>query len=260
MKTSLELKVINFSYDGKKKVLKKISLKINPGDFICILGPNASGKSTLLKCMSRLNRVIDDSIFINGKDINGFKNNEIAKKIAFLPHVHQFSFPYKVLDLVLMGRTPYLKYFEKPSKKDKEIAIDAMKRIGILSLKDRLHTELSGGQLQLVMLARSLTQESEILLLDEPTSHLDLANQVKILNIIKMLSEQGISIIMASHFPGHAFVSSGFVGLIKEGKLIAYGNADEVVTERNLKKTYGLDIRIVRIDNGVNRKICIPIW
>ena len=259
MGVRLELNQVEFSYDKNRKIIKDISFAVKPGNLLCILGPNGSGKSTLLRCINGLNRIKDNSIFINGKDINNLKSVEIARLIAYLPQIHNYSFPYTVSDIVLMGRAPYIKIFDRPSKKDKIIASEAMETLGILSIKEQLYTKLSGGQLQLVLLARALAQKPEILLLYEPTAHLDLFYQAKILKMIKKLSERGISIIMTSHFPDHAIISSGNVALLKEGKIIAFGHITEVINEINLKHTYGIEVRIIHVGNGINRDLCIPM-
>ncbi len=146
-----------------------------------------------------------------------------------------------------------------PSEKDYQIAEDAIKTVNIEYIRDKPYTELSGGQMQMVLFARVLAQEPEILLLDEPTSHLDVANQIHTIEIVKKLADKGLSLIMTSHFPDHAFLSSNKVGIMKGGSFIAMGNADDVVTEENLKKAYGADIKIVYLGEGINRKVTVPV-
>lgn len=259
MSAKIELKNASFSYDGQHNVFTDFSFHINSGSNVCLLGPNGSGKSTLLKCICGLNPIPRNKIFVDGKDVNCYKQKDLARKICFLAQYHNPTFAYTVFDVVLMGRAPYMGLFDTPSQYDHEIAYKSMETVGILSLKDHPYTQLSAGQMQLVLIARALTQESEILFLDEPTSHLDLANENIILKIIKKLSKEGKTILMTSHFPSHAFSSSGIVGLINNGHIVAWGPAEEVLDESNLKRTYGIDIRIVSVGNGLKQKLCYPV-
>ena len=158
-----------------------------------------------------------------------------------------------------MGRAPHLNMLATPSENDYRIAEDAINTVNIDYIKDKPYTELSGGQMQMVLFARVLAQEPEILLLDEPTSHLDIANQMHTIEIVKMLADKGLSLIMTTHFPDHAFLSSNKVGIMKDGSFIEMGNADDVVTEENLKKAYGTDIKILDIGGEINRKITVPM-
>ena len=182
---------------------------------------------------------------------------EISKHIGYIPQSHIPSFPFKVLDVVVMGRAPYLNLTESPKEKDIEIAMNALKTLGIEHLKDKEYTNLSGGERQLVFLARILAQQPDILILDEPTSHLDFGNQIKLLEIIDNLADSGLSIIMSSHFPDHAFLSSTKVAILKDKKFIDFGTPEDVVTESNLKKAYSIDVKLIELDE--KRKVCVPL-
>jgi iron complex transport system ATP-binding protein len=255
----LEVNNATFSYDGKKNIFENISFSVDKGDVFCILGPNGTGKSTLLRCLCNLYKLNAGSITIDGKVIAHMGTAQLAKKIGFIPQIHTPTFPYTVLEVVIMGRTPHLNMLATPSDKDYRIAEDAIKTIGIESITDKPYTELSGGQMQMVLFARILAQEPEILLLDEPTSHLDIANQIHTIEVVKMLADQGLTLIMTTHFPDHAFMSSNKVGIMKDGSFIEMGNAEDVVTEENLKKAYGTDIRILQLGGEINRKITVPM-
>jgi iron complex transport system ATP-binding protein len=255
----LEVNNATFSYDGKRNIFEDISFSVDKGDVFCILGPNGTGKSTLLRCLCNLYKLNSGSITVDGKSIARMRPAQLAKKIGFIPQIHTPTFPYTVLEVVIMGRTPHLNMLATPSDNDYNIAEDALKTIGIEDIKDKPYTELSGGQMQMVLLARVIAQEPEILLLDEPTSHLDLGNQIHTIEIVRMLADKGLSLIMTTHFPDHAFLSSNKVGIMKDSKFIQMGNADDVVTEENLKKAYGTDIKIVYIGDGINRKITVPV-
>ncbi len=259
MTAKIELKDASFSYDDKHSILTDLSFQINSGDNVCLLGPNGSGKSTLLRCMCGLNPMPKNKIFLDGKDVNDYNQKDLARKICFLAQSHMPTFAYSVFDVVLMGRAPHMGLFDTPSSYDQEIAYKAMETLGILPLQNQPYSQLSSGQMQLVLIARALTQESEVLFLDEPTSHLDLANECIILQFIKKLSKKGITILMTSHFPSHAFSSSGTVGLLNNGQLIAWGPAEEVLNEANLKRTYGIDVRIISVGDGSKQKVCYPV-
>ena len=251
-----EVKNISFSYGGEE-IFSNISFSIDKGDVLCILGPNGTGKTTLIKCLNGLNEVESGEISILGENIKKLSYREISTHIGYIPQSHIPSFPFKVFDVVLMGRAPYLNLTDSPRDEDVEIALDTLKTLGIEHLKDKEYTNLSGGERQLVFLARVLCQKPDILILDEPTSHLDFGNQIKLLEIIDNLSKTGLSIIMSSHFPDHAFLSSTKVAIMKDKQFIDFGLPDSVVTEENLKKAYSIDVKLLKLDDG--RKICVPM-
>lgn len=251
-----EVKNISFSYDGNE-IFSDISFSIEKRDVLCILGPNGTGKTTLIKCLNGLHEIDSGEILIKGKNIKKLSFKEISRNIGYIPQNHTPSFPFKVIDVVLMGRAPYLNLFDSPRKKDMEIALNSLKTLGIDNLKDKEYTNLSGGEMQLVFLARILCQQPDILILDEPTSHLDFGNQIKLLEIIDNLAESGLSIIMSSHFPDHAFLSSNKVAIMKDGCFIDFGSPNEVITEENLKKAYSIDVKLIELEN--KRKVCVPL-
>ena len=252
----LEVKNISFNYDKHENIFENISFDIKKGEVLCILGPNGTGKTTLLKCLNGLNNINGGEILVNGENIKKLSYSKISKIISYIPQNHTPTFPFTVLDVVLMGRSPYINLTDSPKEKDLKIAEKALKTLGIHDLKDKEYTTLSGGERQLVFISRVLAQETDLLILDEPTSHLDFGNQIKILEIIQNLAKSGLSIIMSSHFPDHAFISSTNVAIIQNKKFIAYGSPNNVITEENLKKTYGLDVKLLDLDD---RKICIPM-
>lgn len=251
-----EVKNISFSYDGEE-IFNNISFSIEIGDVLCILGPNGTGKTTLIKCLNGLHDIDSGEILINGKNIKKLSFREISKHIGYIPQSHVPSFPFKVLDVVVMGRAPYLNLTESPKEKDINIALNALKTLGIDHLKDKEYTNLSGGERQLVFLARILCQQHDILILDEPTSHLDFGNQIKLLEIMDNLASSGLSIIMSSHFPDHAFLSSTKVAILKNKEFIDFGTPEDVVTESNLKKAYSIDVKLIELDD--ERKVCVPL-
>ncbi|MBE6499172.1 MAG: ABC transporter ATP-binding protein [Methanobrevibacter thaueri] len=251
-----EVKNISFKYDDEE-IFSNINFSIQKGDVLCILGPNGTGKTTLIKCINALYEINSGEILINGENIKKLSYKEISKHIGYIPQSHIPSFPFKVFDVVLMGRAPYLNLTNSPKEEDKKIALNALKTLGIEDLKDKEYTNLSGGERQLVFLARVLCQKPDVLILDEPTSHLDFGNQIKLLEIIDNLAKSGLAIIMSSHFPDHAFLSSTKVAIMKNKKFIDYGTPEEVITENNLKEAYSIDVKIIKLDD--KRKICIPM-
>lgn len=246
---------------GTKKVVENVSFDLRPGEILCLLGPNGVGKTTLFKCILGFLKLMDGEILLNSENISRFPKNKLAKIIGYVPQAHTPPFPYKVLDVVVIGRTAHLGTFESPSGEDMEIAEQALETLGIYDLKDRIYTEISGGERQLVLIARALTQQPDILIMDEPTSNLDFGNQVRLLEQIKKLSQKGMSIIMTSHFPNHVFLCSTKVALMQRNDIFMTGRVDEIITEENLKCAYGINVRITSIedDNGNIIKACIPL-
>ena len=208
--------------------------------------------ATVQECRDKFGEIL-----INGENIEALSFSQISKHIGYIPQSHVPSFPFTVFDVVLMGRAPYLNLTQSPRAEDEKIAIKSLKTLGIYDLKDKEYTNLSGGERQLVFLARVLTQQPDILILDEPTSHLDFGNQIKLLEIIDKLAEAGLSVIMSSHFPDHAFLSSTKVAIMKNKKFIDFGAPGDVVTEDNLKEAYSIDVKLIELDE--NRKVCVPM-
>lgn len=241
----------------KKNVLKDISFTINQGDMYCVLGKNASGKTTLIKCINKLLSLSSGNIFINNKNINNMSRKEIAKLIAFIPQEHKLSFDYNVYDFVAMGRYPHLNFLSKPSRKDYEIAFSNMKDIGIENLAFRNYNELSGGEKQLVLTARALSQEPKMFILDEPTSHLDFKNQHKILKLIKNLAtKKNLSVLFTMHDPNLALKFCDKFLILKDGKVLADGLAENILNEENLSNIYDMKINIRDLDKNI--KIILP--
>jgi iron complex transport system ATP-binding protein len=253
----LDVRQAGFCYDNKRIIFSDISFPLAEREVLCILGPNGIGKSTLIRCLANLYSLCSGSIRLFGEDMSGIKPGEVAKKIGYVPQAHEITFPFSVREFVLMGRAPHLAVFSSPGKADYAAADEKIHLVGISHLAEKPVNEISGGEYQLAMIARALAQEPAILLLDEPTSHLDFGNQIRILEIIDRLAAEGLSVIMSSHFPDHAFLSSNNVAIMQHGSFIAYGLADEVVTEENLKQTYGVEVSIT-YSREVGRHVCVP--
>jgi len=249
-----------FYYDtAKTSGFKDISFTLEDGEVMSILGPNGCGKTTLLKSINSLIKIHSGSISINNQDTGNLHRVDIAKAIGYVPQLHQPAFPFSVMDAVLVGRAPHLGMLESPQAKDVKIAEEAIERMGITYLRDKPYTQISGGERQLVIFARVLAQQPSLLLLDEPTSHLDFGNQIRLLELVQKLAATGLPIIMTSHFPDHAFLVSSKVALMKKGEFIDIGSPDNVINEINLEKVYNIKVKVINVDSGVNRKICVPL-
>jgi len=256
IKNLLEVKNASFAYSEGKNIFENLSFKVQKGEIFCILGANGCGKTTLIKCITGISELTSGSINLNNKDMSTLKPSQIAKNMAYIPQDHNSTFPYSVLDVVLMGRSAHLEIFESPDEKDFKIAEKAIKSLNIEHLKDTPYSEISGGEQQLTFIARVLAQEPKLLVLDEPTSHLDFGNQIRTLNVIEKLAKNGLAIIMTSHFPDHALISGTTVAIMKNKNFIEVGSPEKVITSENMEKTYDISVKIVDIGE---RLACVPL-
>lgn len=238
---------IEFSYSSVP-VLNDITLDIDGPGFVSILGPNGVGKSTLIHCINKILEPTSGSVMIDGKDVKEISIKELAKEIGYVPYSANDSFPLTVVDTVMMGRHPHAKW--NTLDHDLDVVYDTLRMLGISHLAMRQFNELSAGQHQKVMLARGLVQEPKILLLDEPTSNLDIRHQLDVTKMLKRLSvEKGILIIMISHDINIAAKYADQVILMFQGKVYDVGTPTDVITESNLKTVYGVESKIVMDDD-----------
>ncbi|CFX84286.1 ABC transporter-like [Syntrophomonas zehnderi OL-4] len=257
----MKLKLDNLSCGyGQRKVLENISLEINGGEVIGLLGANGCGKTTLIKSILGLLPTQGGEVLLDGKNIKRWTSAQIARVVGYIPQMHTPPFPFEVLDVVLMGRTAHINPFASPSSKDVKIAEQALEMLNITYLRNRIYTEISGGERQLVLIARALAQEPKILIMDEPTSSLDFGNQIKVLSHVKQLAGLNLAILMSCHFPEHAFLYSNRVVLLNEGRILHSGTPGETITAERLKTLYGVEVEIVSVINRLNKelKVCIP--
>ena len=258
----LEIEKLSFSYKGGPDLLKDISFKLEREDIMCILGPNGTGKTSLLKSMLGLNKIDSGRVLLEGQDLGKMKFQERAKKIAYVAQSTSMTFSYKVEEVVLMGRVAHLAPGRSPSKEDRMVVDWALDKLSIKKLEGKLFHQLSGGERQMVLVARALAQQSSILIMDEPTANLDFSNQIKILKAIKSLSREGYAILMTSHFPDHSFLACNKAVLMKEGYIIDSGHPKEVVTSKSLTELYGTEICVSDVEiypEGKKTKVCIPL-
>lgn len=249
----VEVRGASFSY-GKKEIFSSIDLSVKSKEVLCIIGPNGCGKTTLLDCILGVLKLKRGQVLIDQNNLSDIRPEQLAEKVAYVPQVHQRTFPYRVKDIVLMGRAHKTKIFSSPNKEDIEIVNEAMEKVGVLPLANRPYTQLSGGQCQLVMIARALAQQPKVIIMDEPTSHLDFKNELILLEtVVDLVKYNSISVIMATHFPNHAyyFETKGIpttLALMNNGRFEETGSPNKVLNENNVRKIYSINSRVLNYD------------
>ena len=255
----LKIDGVDFSYSSTP-VLHDITVELNGPKFVSILGPNGVGKSTLIHCINKILSPTKGTVFIDGEDVKEKSLKELAKIIGYVPYSANDTFPLTVVDTVLMGRHPHSKW--NSLDKDLDVVYDTLKMLGISHLAMRPFNELSAGQHQKVMLARGLVQEPKILLLDEPTSNLDVRHQLDVTQMLKDLSvEKSILVIMISHDINIAAKYADEIIMMHDGSIYVTGTPQEVITEENMETVYGVKTEIIDDDGRphVILKSFIPI-
>jgi iron complex transport system ATP-binding protein len=234
----LEIKDIVFAYH-KTEILKEVCFCVDRGDFLGIIGPNGAGKTTLFRLISKLLKPCRGEIFYQGRNLQDISVQELAKTMAVIPQILQTPFSFNVEEFVLMGRFPHLTRFQRLKKRDYRIMQEALELADVSNLKKQRFFELSGGERQRVILAQGFAQEPQVLLLDEPTAHLDIAHQIKILDLLKKLNrEKGLTVIIVLHDLNLASNYCGRLILLKEGTIFKQGSPREVITYQNIEQVY----------------------
>ncbi|MCW3128848.1 MAG: ABC transporter ATP-binding protein [Methanophagales archaeon] len=250
----LKVKEMEFSY-ASTPVLENVCMELAPSEILGIVGPNGAGKSTLLRCIDRILKPQRGSILLDGQEIKEMSRMEIARRMGYVPQTSTRVFPATVFDTVLMGRRPHLGW--RSNEQDVEKVLEVLKLLDIVEFALRDFNEISGGQQQKVLIARALAQEADILLLDEPTSNLDIRHQLEAMDIIKKLvKEMGISAIMAIHDLNLGSRYSDRIIMLNGGTIIDAGNPASVLTPENIKQVYGVEA-VVRNESG--RPYIVPI-
>ena len=256
----LDVKDLTFRYNLEKSVFQNVSFSLAGGDCLFLLGPNGIGKTTLFKVLLGILKADNGKILLDNKDISTWTRKKAAQYIGYVPQQHNPPFAYTVLEVVLIGRTPHLSKFGVPSKNDEEIAMKAIESVGLSHLANKSYTSISGGERQLVLIARALTQQPKILIMDEPTSNLDYGNQFKVMNNLRILTKMGIAVIISTHMPDHAIRYGTKAALMKDGIIYSIGKPDEVINKKNIKKLYNIDSELFNVqvrDENVF-KVCVP--
>jgi len=244
MKPSINVKNLSHSF-GDALVLKNISFQVPQRDFFIIIGPNGSGKTTLMKVISGILKPQNGELKILNRPIDQYHRKALAKTIAFVPQMTFADFPFTVTEIVLMGRSPYLGILGLEQENDLEVANQAITFTGLENLAHRKLDQLSGGEQQRVFIARAICQEPDIILLDEPTASLDLAYQVRIMDLMeKLKTEKGITVVMVSHDVNLAAMYADHLMLLHKGQVVCQGLPDEVLTYKTLEETYGCTLLV----------------
>ncbi len=245
---ALALQALSFAYaPGAPQVLSDVTIDIPAGSITAILGPNGSGKTTLLRLALGLLSPSSGAIHVAGRPQREWSRRELSRRVGLVPQDELVAFDLSVLEFVLMGRAPFLGLLEMPGEDDRDRARQALATVGIASLERRVVPELSGGERQLVTIARALVQESEILLSDEPTAHLDLANTRRVLDVMRALGRDGRTLVFTTHDPNLATAIADHVVLLRDGRVLAAAPTTEAITAERLGATYGVDVEIVDV-------------
>ncbi|CCK79115.1 ABC transporter ATP-binding protein [Desulfobacula toluolica] len=248
--TILALKNGKFSF-GKTQIFTEVNFSVSKGETLCILGPNGCGKTTLIDCILGINTLHKGEIRLGDNLITGLSPRQIAQMIAYVPQKHVRHFSFSVMDILLMGRAPYTSFYSAPDAADIEIAEDTLDSLGLYHLKNRDYTRLSGGETQLVMIMRALIQDTPVIVMDEPTAHLDFKHELIVLEtIVRLVKERGLTLVMATHFPNHAFYleNEGIpvqVAFMDRQKVHLAGSPSAALTEDNLESFYKVKTSIM---------------
>ncbi|MDI3502792.1 MAG: iron complex transport system ATP-binding protein [Archaeoglobi archaeon] len=242
------VKVENLEFGYREFRIENISFEVEKGEILAILGPNGSGKTTLLKCMASILKP-RGCIYVDSLDLKKCSHQEIAKLLGYVPQMHAPSFPYRVIDVVVAGRAPHLG-IGTPGKRDYEIAREVLEKLGIAELAERPYTQLSGGQLKLVLIARALAQNPRVLVLDEPTSNLDIKNKIQLYRILRDVSKD-VSVILSEHDPTFASFADKIL-LMKNGRIVRFGKTSDVLDEKTLEEVYGTKLHLIRVNGSLH--------
>lgn len=249
MNRLLEVVDLSFAYPTKK-IFDRISFDMHQGDVLCLMGPNGCGKTTLLDNIMSVHQPTAGEIHLSGKSLTKYRRKEVAHKIAYVPQIHQVVFPYTVEQIVLMGRTAHVGFFGEPGDHDELLAKEALELVGITDLSKKPYSQLSGGEIKLVLLARALSQKAPLLVMDEPTANLDFKNELVFLEtVVRLNRKDHIAVLLATHSPEHAFYFQAkgcnvHAMMMNHGSMVAQGSPEVVITEENIKAVYGVKSRI----------------
>lgn len=254
---SIEIRSLSFSY-GKHQVLRDINVDIPDATLVGVLGPNGVGKSTLFRCILGLNSGYAGTIKVNGKDMKKLSVRERAREISYIPQSHSSVYDYEVLDVVLMSTGTDLGMLRTPKKQHVMRAYEALERVGIERMAHRTYTQISGGEQQLVLIARAIAQDAKTIIMDEPTSALDYGNTMRVLSCVRQLAREGLSIVQSTHQPDHAFLYSDRTMVINHGSIHAYGSPKDVITDELVSELYGVEVEVNSLYEDRVR-VCVPI-
>ena len=242
----------SFAYKGGPLILDNVSFEVKEGEILAVLGPNGAGKTTLLRCMTDMLRWQSGSSSIDGEDIRSMPARRLWRRMAYVPQAKSAASSYTAFQTVLLGRSSRIGSFSSPGREDMEAAERVMKRLGIMDLADKPCHAISGGELQMVLIARAMAAEAEILVLDEPESNLDFKNQLIVLDTISSLASEGVACVFNTHYPAHALQRADKSLILSKGGSAIFGPTNEVVTEDNIRKAFGVKAVIGEIETPEN--------
>lgn len=249
------------SYTAGKPVLHNLNISLSGGKIVGLLGPNGCGKSTLLKLLLRFIPKMGGEVFCRGHNVDELDRRRLAHFFSYIPQSDQAIFPYTALEMVSMARSSYMGAFQSPKKEDVELAYRCLEKLHIAHLADFPYNNMSGGQRQLVLIARALCQNTCILVMDEPTASLDFANQQLINDAIRILSKEGKIVIVSTHSPAQPFAIGSHVLLMRQGSSLGFGPPEEILNDHSLEEVYGIPMEVlsVRDRNQQERKLCLSL-
>jgi iron complex transport system ATP-binding protein len=245
----LSISGLTFSYDGPgRAVLRDLSLEVPMGAVTALLGPNGSGKTTLLRLLLGVLRPAAGTIRLAGRPQASYSRRERGQFVGLVPQDEHIPFDFSLVEYVLLGRAPYLSPLQMPGEADRQVALEALHVVGMDDMQDRVLPNLSGGERQLATLARALAQQPHVLLMDEPTAHLDLSNQDRLLAIIHDLAARGVTLVLTTHDPNLAASVAGLIVLMRDGQVLAAGPPAATLTAEKLSATYGVPVHVLDVD------------
>ena len=237
-----------------RAALRNVSVCIPRGSITAVLGPNGAGKSTMLDLCLGWKQPLAGEVLLRGRSIKSYSRKEMGRIVGLVPQNEQLQFDYSLLEYVLLGRAPYLRQLELPGEREVKVAEEALKQVGIFHLAERRVTQLSGGEHQLLMIARSLAQQPEMLILDEPTSQLDPGNRLRIVNLLRRLNGEGKTIMFTTHDPSLAAALAGHVILLKNGALLQAGDTEQTLTGEHLSQLYDVPVEVTMTATRAGKK------
>ena len=251
----LQLRQLSFSYPGRP-VFSGLSLTLRSGQVLCILGPNGAGKTTLLSCIMGLLHPAGGQVLLDGADAGSLTPRQLAQCVSFVPQLIVPTFDYEVLEYVVTGCAPRLGTFQRPSREHYEQGMAALEKMGIAHLAHACYTQISGGERQQVSIARALAQRSALILMDEPTAHLDYGNQMKVLRTVCALAGEGYAVALTTHNPDHALLLDDQVAVLDRSGRFTCGPCTQIMTEPFLQALYGLPLTLCYVPQA-GRPACV---
>ena len=255
---SLAARNLDFGYPGKV-IGRHLDVELADGEVVCVLGPNGAGKTTLFRTLLGLLPPLGGAVSVGGRDLSSLSRAEVARAVAYVPQASTSHFDFSLAEVVEMGRTAHLGTFARPGKRDRDISLAALDRMGIASLAERPVNGVSGGERQLALIARALATQARAVIMDEPTANLDFANQARVLHEIERMRGAGIAVLLCTHDPDHALQVADRALLLSSGQALAQGSAAAVLDDANLSRLYAVEVVVAEITvPGGTRRVCVP--